>query len=436
MFAYIGISFLAVVILISCIRWGVGKAGFRFPRLFWGVCLLAVVVVTLLVPRMVLGILGVTGTLLFSVFLLFLVALWISFSFLPQPKLIADANLILEENWAADESLPAVLTDQETDIAPILPSLTETDFIPVCNTITERCPTSATNCTEPALTAEESFSPSISEAITAFAALENDVQIFTDVEINPRIETSCSQEPVHTDFAAVAPIIETDSALVTAALSNFISDEANDGEDNELPLPIMPEEAFLPELFVEDNLYDDWSTEEAVKEVEELEEAEEPNAVAECEPPMQEQGDEQEVLGTIVKSLPKSDSLDDLLDFAMVQRAQKHFAEALSAMQAAVILYGEKDLESLPYLIIELANIHKEQGQYEQAIQAFQEGQNKLQGEQFAAWREQFVASIAYLRIVRNILLARHQKLVPIEAIPNPIKQEIEEEFAEWNRLS
>lgn len=398
MFAYIGISFLAVVILISGIRWGVGKAGFRFPSLFWGACLLAVVVVTLLVPRMVLGILGVTGTLLFSVFLLFLVALWISFSFLPQPKLITDASIILEENWATDESLPA-----------------ETDFTPVCSTITEPCTTSATNWIEP--------------AVAVFAALENDVQIFTDAEIGPSIETGCSQEPVHTNFAAIAPIIEADPVLVTAEASNIISGEAEDGTDNELPLPITPEKEFLPSLFVEANLYDNWPADE-------IEETEEPDAVAEYEPSKQEQEDEQEVLGTIVKSLPKSDSLDDLLDFAMVQRAQKHFVEALSAMQAAVILYGEKDLESLPYLIIELANIHKEQGQYEQAIQAFQEGQNKLQGEQFAPWREQFVTSIAYLRIVRNILLARHQNLVPIEAIPDPIKQEIEEEFAEWNRLS
>ena len=474
MLAYIGISLLAIFALITAIRWGTEKAGFSFPKRFWTVCFLSVIVVTMIVPRIVLGMFGLGWTLLFSFFLLFLVALWISFAFLPIQKLAMEECFIVEELSAADESLPPAV--DEVFVLPANMDLLQAEALhnedtsTLINTLPLVMEATLPQQDEPD---NDQYLPSLNEAMTAFAALEQQVATRFDsseVPSTPEVsfdhltesfdsfEAIADDEPVPVAVETVADEQKTtdnNEALFPSFSLEATKTEAND----EVELATLEDTLIAAENGIQDSVLtqDEWIEPEPIAE-ETATMTLQASPLAESSPdelapveveetpaeqieenrllPTQEPEVEENVIGTVERSLPKSDSLEDLLDYALMQRSRKQFSEALSAIQAAVLLYGEKDPDSLPYLIIELANIHKEQGNYEQAIQAFQEGQNQLTGEAFKPWREQFIVSIAYLRIVRNTLIAHHQPMMPIDSLPASLKEEIEDEFAEWNRLS
>ena len=479
MLAYIGISLLAIFALIAAIRWGTEKAGYTFPKRFWTVCFVSVILVTMLVPRMVLGTFGLGWTLLFSVFLLFLTALWISFAFLPTQKLAAEEGFIVDESSTADESiLPAV---DEVFLLPNSTAFSLDESIhnentpPVCTTWS--LPIEPLSPEEAANLEVDAYAQSLTEAMTAFTALEEQLaDCLESTEATHQQSELLAPDNLFTSEADVfAPQLY--SPLETTVVNSryeacndniAFSDhsfEPNDREELaplpvEAPLSVDIDEVTVSTLPEEETCATEPGSENpavdfvftdvppAATSVEALLVPDEP-VTAEDQDTIAEQGQQENILlstqepegeknvvGTLERSLPKSDSLEDLLDYALMQRSRKQFSEALSAIKAAVLLYGEKDPESLPYLIIELANIYKEQGNYEQAIQAFQEGQSQLAGEAFIGWREQFVVSIAYLRIVRNTLIAHQQPMMPLDTIPTTLKEEIEEEFAEWNRLS
>ena len=425
MFAYIGISFLAVMMLIGCIRWGVGRAGYCFPRLFWVYCSVAVVLVSLLVPRMVLRSFGVGGTLLFCVFLLFLLALWISFSFAPERMLVRTEIVEPECMPALNEGLLMAVPDGVSLPVHELPALAMLEPIgPTDLAAVEEAP-------QPILSAVADEKDIEAAAEPPAAVFIFDAASLAVSEIGPD-GLQLAEEPSFDLLAAdlvtsvaLAPDVmvqEREQALeaISASAEEPIAvEEVTAVEEPILAGPEETIEAALPaahEQAGEAVTAGAPETEDVLNPEQEVEETVLPNAA--------------------VDRLPKSDELDDLLDFALVQRECRRFSAALAAIRAAVDLYGEKDPDSLPYLIIEWANIHKAQGQYDQAIYAFQQGQAMLADERFLSWREQFVVSIAYLRIVRNALISRQQKSVPLEEIPEQIKLEIEEAFAEWNRLS
>lgn len=446
MLAYIGISLLAIFSLIAAIRWGTERAGYSFPKRFWAVCFLSVIVVTMIVPRMFLGILGLGWTLLFSFFLLFLVALWISFAFLPAQKLAVEEYLIVEELSAADESLPPAV--DENSPLPVNMDLLLDEAIH-----NENASAALTNtlslAIEPMLAQEaepdnDNYPQSLHEALAAFTVLEQQVATRFDSSEAPcspeRFFEEATVSPISAAFETVggelAASISNDALFPSLSMEPMAAEQSTVSELYEDEYPLSAAEANIAGLMFAN---DEWLEPEPIVEEPAPVEMQEPTSEQREEIsllPTQKPEDEENVVGTVERSLPKSDSLEDLLDYALMQRSRKQFSEALSAIQAAVLLYGEKDPDSLPYLIIELANIYKEQGNYEQAIQAFQEGQNQLTGAAFKPWREQFIVSIAYLRIVRNTLIAHHQPMMPIDSISTALKDEIEEEFAEWNRLS
>ncbi len=339
MLAYIGISCIAVTILIGGIRWAVAKAGYRFPRLFWLYCLAAVLTVCILLPRIALGLMGVSGSLLLSFALLCALALWLATAFGSQATAAAFT--------------PLQARASQSDSATALTAAACTAAVEV---------TAASAAPQP----DPNQHP-------ASAAISTD-----------GIAGETTLDDSDTDW----PLFAEDSSVFAAALREAVLPapplESTAPIDNECPLPAAKAD------------------------------------LAEATP-----GDDM---------LPASDELDDLLDFALAQRADRRFDKALAAIQSAIMLYGEKDIDSLPYLILELAAIHKDQGDYAQAIQALAEGSDLLPRERFLAWREQFLSSIRYLEFTCAILAGHHQPLVPPEQIPAAIQAEIEEAYLAWNR--
>jgi tetratricopeptide (TPR) repeat protein len=130
---------------------------------------------------------------------------------------------------------------------------------------------------------------------------------------------------------------------------------------------------------------------------------------------------------------PISDSLDDLMDFAFTQKEQQNFALALSVFRRALELYP--DSESAPFLVIEIGNILKNKGAYDEAIKSFTDGRNLLFLHANNTLEQEFVATVAYLRIIKNILLQNRLGLIPFNSIPTEILEEINAEFREWRNL-
>lgn len=125
-----------------------------------------------------------------------------------------------------------------------------------------------------------------------------------------------------------------------------------------------------------------------------------------------------------------SNDLDNLLDLAFAYKEQRNFSQALSVFHQALILYPRS--EAAPFLVMEIGTILKNNGQYDEAISIFCEGKRLLGVQKDNAFELEFVKTIAYLRIVKNILLQHHLKCVPFANIPEYILKEIDDEFREW----
>ncbi len=133
----------------------------------------------------------------------------------------------------------------------------------------------------------------------------------------------------------------------------------------------------------------------------------------------------------LMRQMPKSDSFDDLLDFAFIQKENYNYEDALFAFTMAYEIYPTNKLRYL--LSIEIANIYKLQGKYDLAISSLQYGMEKVKDETV---RQEFIANIAYMRIIRNILVEKQLTLLPYGEIPAKVKEDIESEFNEWKQFS
>lgn len=137
---------------------------------------------------------------------------------------------------------------------------------------------------------------------------------------------------------------------------------------------------------------------------------------------------------TVTETIEELEALDDLMDYAFTQKEQGNIHQALAAFRKALALYP--DSESAPFIVIELGNILKNKGAYDEAIQIFSEGRNLSALQYDDMLQQEFVSTIAYLRIVKNILLAQRLGFIPYNEIPGGVFAEINAEFCEWRNLA
>jgi tetratricopeptide (TPR) repeat protein len=132
----------------------------------------------------------------------------------------------------------------------------------------------------------------------------------------------------------------------------------------------------------------------------------------------------------IIMSSPTSNDLDSLMDLAFMYKEQRNFTQALTIFHQALALYPGSEVA--PFLVMEIGNILKNNGQYNEAISVFCEAR-KLPGlQQNKTFESEFIKMIAYLRIVKNILLQHHRGFIPFNSIPDDVLKEIDAEFREW----
>ncbi|GMB00798.1 hypothetical protein [Pelosinus sp. IPA-1] len=131
---------------------------------------------------------------------------------------------------------------------------------------------------------------------------------------------------------------------------------------------------------------------------------------------------------------PASDSLDDLLECAFSYKERGDDACALATFKYALTLHRDKEIA--PFLVIEMANLLKKEGSYDDAIAVLTESRNLPAIRENHGLDQDFINTIAYLRIIKNTLAEHHLTCLPIGEIPIEIFKRIDDEFREWRSFS
>ena len=130
---------------------------------------------------------------------------------------------------------------------------------------------------------------------------------------------------------------------------------------------------------------------------------------------------------------PEAEDIDSLLDFAFLCKEQRNYSMSLKAFRHALKLYP--DNEAAPFLVIEIGTILKNEGLYDEAIRLFSEAKNLPSLQNDPILEQEFISTVAYLRIVKNVLLQHRLGFISFNNIPNAIVKEIDDEFKEWRNL-
>ena len=131
--------------------------------------------------------------------------------------------------------------------------------------------------------------------------------------------------------------------------------------------------------------------------------------------------------------LPVAQDLDSLLDYAFLHKENKAYEEALAAFRYILQLFPED--AAAPFVLIEIGNILKQLGAYDDAIQVFVDGRANVAVHADYQFEQEFINTIAYLRIIKNALIHHRLGLIPYHKIPANILDEINAEFREWRNL-
>ncbi len=133
---------------------------------------------------------------------------------------------------------------------------------------------------------------------------------------------------------------------------------------------------------------------------------------------------ENDQLLKITAVLAKLGSLDAILDYAAEQTARHNFSNAIFAYKQALRRYQEDGYA--PFIIIDLGNIYKENGAYDEAIQVYQGAFSLPAVIGSDAMQEAFQKNADYLCVVKYILTKHNACKTPFASIPKAYLQEIE----------
>ena len=123
----------------------------------------------------------------------------------------------------------------------------------------------------------------------------------------------------------------------------------------------------------------------------------------------------------------KGDTLDDILDYAYLEKQQGHTWQAIAAYKKALEKY--RNDEYAPFVAIDLGNIYKEQAFYTKAIKTYEDALELPAVKRSATNKAEFRKNLIYLKTVQSVLL-RHKALsTPFSKISRAYLLEIESEF-------
>ena len=118
--------------------------------------------------------------------------------------------------------------------------------------------------------------------------------------------------------------------------------------------------------------------------------------------------------------------LDELLDYAFSQKTAKGFPQAMVAFRQIISLYPNSS--SASFAAIEIGNMLKNTGDYDQAIQVFTDAIALPAHQGDASLQKEFGNAAEYMRIIKKVLLERQLGNIPFNEIPHEVLQQIDNE--------
>ena len=122
----------------------------------------------------------------------------------------------------------------------------------------------------------------------------------------------------------------------------------------------------------------------------------------------------------------KLSTLDDILDHIYEVKDKSPLA-AITAYEVAIDRYPTDDYT--PFLVIELATIYREQGDYQGAINTYTDALKIPIIAKNETMVLEFKKNISYLKVVLDTLKANHLESVPFAKLSHELKEKIEAEF-------
>ena len=310
-----------------------------------------------------------------------------------------------------------------------------------------------------AVPAKEELVPVVNSAILS----DEEVEALIAKEKEPEPEPIAQTEPeVEEVISEPEPVIETrqeaeenisePKTIMEAVAEEITPEETEDeavieeeapeaeagSEPEEASEPEPKEEIPEPEPVIEavaEEIAPEGAEAEAVIEEEapeaeaetELEEASEPEP--EEENPEPEPVIEAEPEPSVEEKLADTATLDDVLDYAFELKGSSDWSSALKAYNYALEQYH--DDAYAPFLVLEIVNIHKDHGRYDEAIQCFYDALEIPAVADSPDMLAEFEDSMIYLEATKEVLISENQPDTPFFDIPKDYMSKIESIYNE-----
>ncbi len=257
-----------------------------------------------------------------------------------------------------------------------------------------------------------------------------------------------TQEPESEEAAFVAEPVE-EAPVTTEPASEPIVEEATpetaveaetqSAEDSEASIETDVVEMPEPDIEAEAEIEGEPVSEdtEAVAEAEVKPVSEDTEAVAEAEAEEEQisESEPEDVVESEVEAVPVidtevdekltgMDNLDDMLDYAFELKDTAHWAKALQAYEYVLDKYP--DDACAPMLVIEISNMQKDNGHYQEAIKSFKKALSIPTVAESPDMVTEFEDSILYLETVYSVIQEENLGEIPFYDIPQEYMSKIE----------
>ena len=466
---YISITLLTITIstvLVYIVSNKVFRIQIRLIPLV--LCALGALVISIVLPRIIVGFAGLAGTFAILCICAFIFAYLIAYYYdqssdetkaeleeTPPTQVEPAVGLI---NASPDSYSPvhsilgtSYTSDSKNDSSDSLAKVPDTkkDFEPIELAPVEMSETTIEEQLATSLT-EELALPDLAEALQAeeleeATTQEQPADSLKEELALPDLAEALQAEELEEATAKEQPADSLAEELALPDLAEALqAEELEEATTQEQPADSLKEELALPDL-AEALQTEEW--EEATTQEQPTDSLAEELALPDLAEAFQTEGS---VKLTVVDNIsseiveetldstneviyPDAEDIDSLLDFAFLCKEQRNYSMSLKAFRHALKLYP--DNEAAPFLVIEIGTILKNEGLYDEAIRLFSEAKNLPSLQNDPILEQEFISTVAYLRIVKNVLLQHRLGFISFSNIPNAIVKEIDDEFKEWRNL-
>ena len=310
-------------------------------------------------------------------------------TFVAEPVEEATPETAVEaETQSAEDSEASIETDVVDEAEPDIEAEAEIEAEPVSEDTEETAETEVKPVSEDTEAVAEAEAEPVSEDTEAVAEAEVE-PVSEDTEAVAEAEV----EPVSEDTEAV---VETEAEPVSEDTEAVAEAEGEPvSEDTEAVAETEAEEDQISESEPEDVI--------------------EPESENVAAPVIDTEVDEK---------LTGMDNLDDMLDYAFELKDTAHWAKALQAYEYVLDKYP--DDACAPMLVIEISNMQKDNGHYQEAIKSFKKALSIPTVAENPDMVTEFEDSILYLETVYSVIQEENLGEIPFYDIPQEYMSKIE----------